>query len=162
MCKRLLYLGFLLLLLDSCSFVKRIFHRSTASNYSSADIKGIIKEAKKFKGVPYRTGGMDSKGMDCSGLLFTVYKSNDFEIPRVSRDQAKFGDVIKLNEVQLGDWVFFATGKVGLINHVGLITKDKPSISFIHASTTYGVREDLLYQKFWLDKIVKIIRPYKN
>lgn len=162
MCKRLLYLGFLLLLLDSCSFVKRIFHRSTTSNYSSADIKGIIKEAKKFKGVPYRTGGMDSKGMDCSGLLFTVYKSNDFEIPRVSGDQAKFGDVIKLNEVQLGDWVFFATGKVGLINHVGLITKDKPSISFIHASTTYGVREDLLYQKFWLEKIVKIIRPFKN
>lgn len=162
MFKRLLYLGFLVLLLDSCSFVKRIFHRSTTSNYSPADIKGIIKEAKKFKGVPYRTGGMDSKGMDCSGLLFTVYKSNDFEIPRVSGDQAKFGDVIKLNEVQLGDWVFFATGKVGLINHVGLITKDKPSISFIHASTTYGVREDLLYQKFWLEKIVKIIRPFKN
>jgi len=162
MCKRLLYLVFLVLIVDSCSFVKRIFHRSNSSNYSSADIKGIIKEAKKFKGVPYRTGGMDSKGMDCSGLLFTVYKSNDFEIPRVSGDQAKFGDEIKLKEVQLGDWVFFATGKVGLINHVGLITKDKPSISFIHASTTYGVREDLLYQKFWLDRIVKIIRPFKN
>lgn len=162
MYKRLLYLAFLVLILDSCSFVKRIFHRSGSSYYSSSEIKAIVKEAKKFKGVPYKTGGMDKKGMDCSGLLFTSYAVNYFSIPRVSSDQAKFGEEIRLKDVQLGDWVFFATGKVGLINHVGLVTKDQPAISFIHASTTYGVREDLLYQKFWLDRIVKIIRPFKN
>jgi cell wall-associated NlpC family hydrolase len=142
--------------------VKRIFHRSGASYYSSAEIKGIIKEAKKFKGVPYKYGGIDSKGMDCSGLLYTVYFKNDVKIPRVSVDQADFGTEVLLNDVELGDWVFFATGKIGLISHVGLITKEKPDITFIHASTTYGVREDRLMQKFWLDKIVKIIRPFKN
>ena len=162
MCKRLLFFAFLLILLDSCSFVKRIFHHPGSSYYSSSELKDIIKEAQKYKGVPYKTGGMDKSGMDCSGLLFTAYASNDFSIPRVSSDQAKFGEEIKLKDVQLGDWVFFATGKVGLINHVGLVTKERPAISFIHASTTYGVREDLLYQKFWLDRIVKIIRPYKN
>ena len=162
MYKRLLYLAFLVLILDSCSFVKRIFHRSGSSYYSSSEIKAIVKEAKKFKGVPYKTGGMDKKGMDCSGLLFTSYAVNDFSIPRVSSDQAKFGEEIRLKDIQLGDWVFFVTFKVGLINHVGLVTKDQPAISFIHASTTYGVREDLLYQKFWLDRIVKIIRPFKN
>ena len=162
MYKRLLFFALLVILLDSCSFVKRIFHRSESSYYSSSELKDIIKEAKKYKGVPYKTGGMDKKGMDCSGLLFTAYATNDFSIPRVSSDQAKFGGEIKLKDVQLGDWVFFATGKVGLINHVGLVTKDRPEISFIHASTTYGVREDLLYQKFWLDRIVKIIRPFKN
>jgi cell wall-associated NlpC family hydrolase len=162
MCKRILFLALSLLLLDSCSLVKRIFHRSDSSSYSSAEIKDIIQEAKKFQGVPYKTGGMDKKGMDCSGLLFSAYALNDFAIPRVSSDQAKFGEEITLKEVQLGDWVFFATGKVGLINHVGLVTKEHPSISFIHASTTYGVREDRLFQKFWLDRIVKIIRPFKN
>ncbi len=162
MYKRLLICGLLIVFLDSCSFVKRIFHRPGSSYYSATEIKNIIKAAKKFKGVPYRTGGMDKKGMDCSGLLFTTYASNDFSIPRVSSDQVKFGEEIRLKDVQLGDWVFFATGKVGLINHVGLITKERPVISFIHASTTYGVREDLLYQKFWLDRIVKIIRPFKN
>lgn len=162
MCKRLLFFALLVVLLDSCSFVKRIFHRSGSSYYSASELKDIIRVAKKFKGVPYRMGGMDKRGMDCSGLLFTVYASNDFSIPRISSDQAKFGEEIRLKDVQLGDWVFFATGKVGLINHVGLVTKDHPAISFIHASTTYGVREDLLYQKFWLDRIVKIIRPYKN
>ncbi len=162
MYKRLLIYGLLIVFLDSCSFVKRIFHRAGSSYYSATEIKNIIKEAKKFKGVPYRTGGMDKKGMDCSGLLFRAYASNDFSIPRVSSDQVKFGEEIRLKDVQLGDWVFFATGKVGLINHVGLVTKERPSISFIHASTTYGVREDLLYQKFWLDRIVKIIRPFKN
>jgi cell wall-associated NlpC family hydrolase len=162
MYKRLLILGLLIVFLDSCSFVKRLFHRPGSSYYSSIEIKNIIKEAKRFKGVPYRTGGMDKKGMDCSGLLFKAYTLNNFSIPRVSSDQVKFGEEIRLKDVQLGDWVFFATGKVGLINHVGLVTKERPSISFIHASTSYGVREDLLYQKFWLDRIVKIIRPFKN
>jgi len=162
MFKRLLIFSLLLLLMDSCSFVKRIFHRSGSSYYSTSEIKSIIKEAKKFKGVPYRTGGNNEKGMDCSGLLYRAYAENDFSIPRISSDQAKFGEEVKLKNVQLGDWVFFATGKIGLINHVGLVTKDRPSISFIHASTSYGVREDNLFQKFWLDRIVKIIRPYKN
>jgi probable lipoprotein NlpC len=162
MCKRFILAFCVLILIDSCSFVKRMFHKSGASYYSSNELKSLIKEAKKFKGVPYKTGGMDKKGIDCSGLLFTVYAAQDFSIPRVSSDQAKFGEEISLKEVQLGDWVFFATGKVGLINHVGLITKQNPDITFIHASTTYGVREDTLFQKFWLDRIVKIIRPYKN
>jgi probable lipoprotein NlpC len=162
MFKRLLIFSLLLLFMDSCSFVKRIFHRSGSSYYSTSEIKSIIKVAKKFKGVPYRTGGNNEKGMDCSGLLYRAYAENDFSIPRISSDQAKFGEEVKLKNVQLGDWVFFATGKIGLINHVGLVTKDRPSISFIHASTSYGVREDNLFQKFWLDRIVKIIRPYKN
>ena len=162
MYKRILLYLSLLVILDSCSFVKRIFHRSGAFNYTNSELKSIIKEAQKYKGVPYKTGGMDVKGMDCSGLLFKAYSENDFSIPRVSSDQAKFGEEVRLSEVQLGDWVFFATGKVGLINHVGLITHERPAIRFIHASTTYGVREDVLFQKFWLDRIVKIIRPYKN
>ena len=162
MCKRILYLAVLVLLLDSCSFVKRIFHRTSVSFYSTAEIKSIIKDAQSLQGIPYKYGGLDKKGLDCSGLLYTVYLKNEVKIPRVSSDQAEFGQEISLNEVQMGDWVFFATGKVGLISHIGLVTKDRPSITFIHASTTYGVREDLLYQKYWLDRIIKIIRPYKN
>ncbi|MFD3407804.1 C40 family peptidase [Aquirufa sp. HETE-83D] len=162
MYKRILLFGVLLLLLDSCSFVKRIFHRSPSTFYSHAEIKSIIKDAQNLKGVPYKFGGMDKKGMDCSGLLYTVYLKNEVNIPRVSADQANFGEEISINELKIGDWVFFATGKVGLISHVGLVTKDHPDITFIHASTTYGVREDKLNQKYWLNRIVKIIRPFKN
>ena len=162
MYKRLFIFGLVIVFLDSCSFVKRMFHRPGSSYYSSTEIKNIIKEAKRFKGVPYRTGGMDKKGMDCSGLLFKAYASNNFSIPRVSSDQVKFGEEIRLKDVQLGDWVFFATGQVGLISHVGLIIKEKPDIVFIHASTKNGVREDRLSQKYYKDRLVKIIRPFKN
>lgn len=162
MFKHILLFSLLVLLLDSCSFVKRVFHRTPTSYYTSAEIKSIINEAKKFKGVPYKYGGMDKKGMDCSGLLYTVYLKNEVNIPRVSSDQADFGSEISLNDVQMGDWIFFATGKVGLISHVGLVTQEHPTITFIHASTTNGVREDKLNQKYWLNRIVKIIRPFKN
>jgi cell wall-associated NlpC family hydrolase len=162
MYKRILYLGLLLLFLDSCSFIKHIIHRSHTSYYSMAEIKSILKDAQDLKGVPYKYGGIDKKGIDCSGLLFNVYLKNDVTIPRVTVDQANFGEEVSLNEVQLGDWVFFATGKVGLISHVGLIMKDKPEIVFIHASTTKGVREDRLSQKYYKERLVKIIRPFKN
>ena len=162
MYKRILLLGALLILLDSCSLVKRIFHRSHTSYYSSEEIKSIIKEAEKFKGVPYKYGGMDAKGMDCSGLLYTVYLKNAVKIPRVTTDQAEFGHEISQEEVQIGDWVFFATGKVGLISHVGLVSQEKPDIIFIHASTSKGVREDRLSQKYYKERMVKIIRPFKN
>ena len=162
MYKRILILGVLILFLDSCSFVKRIFHRSHTSYYSTAEIKSIIKDAQNLKGVPYKFGGMDKKGMDCSGLLYTVYLKNNVTIPRVSIDQAEFGNEISIKDAQIGDWVFFATGKVGLVSHVGLIVKDQPEIVFIHASTNKGVREDRLSQKYYNDRLVKIIRPYKN
>lgn len=162
MYKRLIVAGLLLFFLDSCSFVKRIFHRSHNSFYTTSEIKSIIKDAQNLKGIPYKYGGMDKNGMDCSGLLYSVYLKNDIKIPRVSTDQAEFGEEVSIDEVKMGDWVFFATGKVGIISHVGLVIKEKPDVIFIHASTSKGVKEDRLSQKYYKDRLVKIIRPYKN
>lgn len=153
----------------SCQLTRRVGHlfsnnSVSTSNYSNKEIDNLIETAFDYQGVPYRNGGTDEKGMDCSGFLFRVYADNNLLIPRPTVQQVLFGMPVSLNDTQVGDWVFFKTNGAAMINHVGLVTKIKSAdtIYFIHASTSKGVREDLLQSKYWLKAYVKSLRPYKN
>ncbi|WP_396601934.1 C40 family peptidase [Algibacter sp. R77976] len=123
---------------------------NSTSNYSKADY--IIDYAKQFKGVRYKWGGTTKSGMDCSGLIYESYKSNDIILPRISRDMAKKGHKIQLKKVSKGDLLFFKTGnRRNSINHVGLIVDIKNNdIKFIHATTSKGVIISGLNETYWL------------
>ncbi|GAA3652286.1 hypothetical protein GCM10022237_10160 [Nocardioides ginsengisoli] len=55
----------------------------------------VVTEARKYLGLPYVWGGTDpKKGMDCSGLVQTVYKSLGYDLPRVSNQQAQAGTAV--------------------------------------------------------------------
>ncbi len=153
----------------SCQLTHRLSHlfannSTSTSNYSNKEIDNLIETAFDYQGVPYRNGGTDEKGMDCSGFLYRVYADNNLLIPRPTMQQVLFGVPVSLNNIQIGDWVFFKTNGATTINHVGLVTKIKSAdaIYFIHASTSKGVREDLLQSKYWMKAYDKSLRPYKN
>lgn len=170
MCKRILGVGLLVILVSSCSVWKKtirflgISKAQIENNYTLSEVDQLIQTGLAYKGVPYRTGGIDRKGMDCSGLLFRIYSDQNFQIPRLSKDQAQFGLPISIQEAQVGDWIFFATNQSKVINHSGIITQIKSAneVYFLHSSTSKGVREDNLYTKYWLGSYVKMIRPFKN
>ncbi|MCP4704160.1 MAG: C40 family peptidase [candidate division Zixibacteria bacterium] len=88
----------------------------------------IIKEAKKFLGVPYLWGGISPFGFDCSGFVRTIYRNFNIELFRDSRDQCKNGKKIALNNIKPADLLFFK-GHVAIV-----IGKNK----FIHASLGEG------------------------
>ena len=88
------------------------------------------KEARRHLGVPYKLGGTDPRGFDCSGLTFYVYKRLGLELPRSSAKQAKVGRRIKPNNLRAGDLVFFSTGRGRAVTHVGIYLGNK---KFIHA-----------------------------
>ena len=88
------------------------------------------KEARRHLGVPYKLGGTDPRGFDCSGLTFYVYKRLGLELPRSSAKQAKVGRRIKRNHLRVGDLVFFSTGRGRTVTHVGLYLGNR---KFIHA-----------------------------
>lgn len=103
-------------------------------------VQQLISFAMQFEGVRYRGGGTTSAGMDCSGLVSTVFKEYDITLPRRSVDMSKVGKKLKLKDVKKGDLVFFKTGSRGVINHVGLVTEvNDDEILFIHSSVQRGV-----------------------
>lgn len=111
----------------------------------------IVHQAKDYVGVPYRNGGTTSKGMDCSGLVFNVYRSFGIALPRTSRAQSRFGREISRSELRPGDLVFFSTTGHG-VSHVGIYSGRG---EFIHASTrARRVRFDRLDNKYFRKRFV--------
>lgn len=98
----------------------------------------LIEFIDSWYGAPYRYGGNDRSGVDCSGF------SKDFilslfaiTIPRVSSDQYKQSKRVRKDELQEGDLVFFYTrGRRNGVSHVGVYLRNN---KFVHASTSNGV-----------------------
>lgn len=101
----------------------------------SGDLREVlVQTALRYLGIPYRWGGTtDEDGFDCSGLTMVCYRLNGLNLPRVSRQQYSAGQAISKEELRLGDLVFFATRKKGIVSHVGLYIGEN---HFIHAPRT--------------------------
>lgn len=108
------------------------------SRHLKGEEKLLVDEALTWLGTPYRYGGHDYNGTDCSGLTMEVYdKALGIKIPHSSSEQQKFCEEIKKKDLSIGDLVFFCTGKTkGRVSHVGLYVGDG---KIIHASGSKGV-----------------------
>jgi cell wall-associated NlpC family hydrolase len=89
--------------------------------------------------------------MDCSALVFHAYYSVGINMPRISADQSKVGKKVGAKELERGDLLFFATGKRrNQVTHAGIVTEvSKNDVRFIHSSTSLGVSEDYLSNRYW-------------
>ena len=77
------------------------------------------KTAKGFLNSPYLWGGKTKNGIDCSGLVQSIYKTINKILPRDSKDQSKIGNAIH-ESFELGDLAFFGKNKEN-ITHVGIL-----------------------------------------
>lgn len=94
----------------------------------------LVRTARSFLGVPYRWGGTDRKdGFDCSGLTMVCYRLNGLNLPRVSRNQYRYGHPVPKADLRRGDLVFFATEGGRRVSHVGMYIGHG---RFIHAPRT--------------------------
>ena len=129
----------------------------------SGTVATVIETARSFLGTPYKYGGSTRSGMDCSGLLYTCFKSIDLDIPRTSQQQAEMGNPVRTSEIKPGDLVFFTERKGGdRVSHVGLVTEVKSSneIVFIHSTNNRGVMEDNLFSDYYHKIFIKAVRPF--
>lgn len=128
---------FLSLLVISCKSSATI---RTSKKETSQLVKELVDDASENIGSPYKAGGTDKNGFDCSGLIFVTFKKADILLPRKSIDMSKMGRVISTNEIRKGDLVFFKTNGKSEINHVGLVVDvHEGEIKFIHSSSQLGV-----------------------
>lgn len=75
-----------------------------------------------LQGVPYKWGGTDPNyGLDCSGLLQVMFAQYGVKIPRVSKDQASFGQGVAAKDARPGDLIAFDWSKERAgIDHIGI------------------------------------------
>lgn len=111
----------------------------------------LIEYIHQWWAVPYRIGGGNMSGIDCSNFVrgLTNY-AYGLQLPRTSREQAAFSREISREELKEGDLVFFNTGRG--ISHVGLYIANN---KFVHASTSMGVVISSLNEPYWKKRYVK-------
>jgi lipoprotein Spr len=107
----------------------------------------LITFLESWYGIPYKFGGNDRAGIDCSAfttiLMDSVY---GIALPRTAASQFEMGIRIRKEQLEQGDLVFFNT--TGGISHVGVFLANN---KFVHAGVSNGVMisdlEDGYYKK---------------
>ncbi|ONI38039.1 glycoside hydrolase [Candidatus Epulonipiscium fishelsonii] len=118
----------------------------------------IVEYGMDFIGTPYVWGGNNlQKGVDCSGFTQQLFDTFDFEISRVSYNQANDGNLVHKSELKSGDLVFFDTSGTnnGNISHVGIYINEG---QFLHADGTNGVMVSDLDNPYYSRNYVKSVR----
>lgn len=126
-------------------------------NMSKADF--MIAKASQHIGTRYRSGGTSPGGFDCSGLMLATFREIEMTLPRTSAEQSNHGISIDRSQAQKGDLIFFATGRKGRINHVGMVTEvNGNEIKFIHSSIQAGVIISSTNEEYYAKRFVKVNR----
>jgi cell wall-associated NlpC family hydrolase len=115
----------------------------------------LVATALALRGVPYRPGGTDPAGFDCSGFVSYVFAQHGTPLPRTVPEQYRVGQRVGRG-VTAGDLVFFRTAG-RRVAHVGIaISADH----FVHAPSSTGVvRIEPLGSGYWSSRFAGARRP---
>lgn len=117
----------------------------------TADGYALSGTALSLRGAPYRNGGTDPNGFDCSGFVKYVFGQHGVLMPREVRDQYRTGKKVDRDRLEPGDLVFFSTVAPGA-SHVGIVIGGD---QFVHAPSERGaVRVESLSQSYWASRYV--------
>ena len=110
-------------------------------------VQQLQQQARHWQGVPYRYGGQDKSGIDCSAFIQSTFNTvMDYQIPRTTKEQIKLGKKIAPQDMQAGDLIFFKTGLKQ--RHIGIYIAQG---EFLHASTSQGVTVSTMQNSYWRD-----------
>jgi cell wall-associated NlpC family hydrolase len=113
------------------------------------DGQAVADLALDFSGTPYKSGGADPSGFDCSGLVQYVFARQGFAVPRLVSEQFAAGRPVDRPRIAPGDLVFFRIDGRD-VSHVGIAVG---STAFVHAPKANGiVRVESLDAAYWSER----------
>jgi cell wall-associated NlpC family hydrolase len=119
------------------------------------DSYALTGTALALRGVPYRNGGADPSGFDCSGFVWYVFGQHGVRLPRTVPEQFRAGRPAS-QPLRAGDLVFFSTVAPGP-SHVGIALGGD---EFVHAPSSTGVvRVERLSSSYWSTRYLGARRP---
>lgn len=108
-------------------------------------MKVLNQQYADWRHVKYRMGGLSKSGIDCSGLVYKIYRTKfGINLPRSTEYQSQTGHAIKKAQLKAGDLVFFKTGISR--RHVGIYMEKG---NFLHVSSSRGVKISNLENPYW-------------
>lgn len=119
---------------------------SNQPNRTASDVESQLRSAAdEWEGVPQKWGGTTKQGVDCSGLVQSVYQSRfALSLPRTTDQQVRTGTRVSRSSLRPGDLVFFRHSRKNY--HVGIYLSDG---EFLHTSTSQGVTVSPLDRPYW-------------
>ncbi len=150
---------FLALIAISLVYIGHCAAKTMTAEQAAEARKQIAAQAKQYIGCPYRSGAIGPDAFDCSGLIYTVYRdAAGTQMPRSVKAIYSRAKIIKTNEAEVGDLIFFKTTGDGSISHVGIyIGKNQ----FIHAASdgnNTGVIISSLKERYYASSFAAIGR----
>lgn len=113
---------------------------------SANDNEQLYNSIQGWMGTPYRYGGTDKNGVDCSAFVGHIVREvYGKELHRVANDIQQDVTPVEPSELRQGDILFFTNSK-GRVSHVGIYLKDG---LFAHASTSRGVIISRMDTGYW-------------
>lgn len=158
---------FMLLCISACSSTQPITKRAASENVSEKSTNQqkaaqagkvmseeellfslLRNEYRYWRGTPYRLGGSNKNGIDCSALVQAVFKNSfNMAVARTTSRQLKLGSPVAADVLQVADLVFFKIRRG--VRHVGIYIGAQ---QFLHASTSQGVMISSLQNSYWQSK----------
>ncbi|WP_304226608.1 C40 family peptidase, partial [Gracilinema caldarium] len=108
----------------------------------------MVAAALSYLGTPYLYGGIDEKGLDCSGFIYQVMlKSLEISVPRTSIALYRWTEPVSLTQLEAGDLLFFNT--TGTVSHVGLYIGENRFVHSASEGPQTGVIISSLDEPYW-------------
>jgi cell wall-associated NlpC family hydrolase len=129
-------------------------------NYDLSFRNSVVGYGQTLLGTPYVYAGCSTKGFDCSGFVYFVFKHFKVDVPRSSKLYADFGKEVNISLVQIGDVLVFKSPSSDAIGHVGIVTKaNGMQTEFIHSSSgkSMGVIISSLEQVGYKNRYIKAV-----
>jgi hypothetical protein len=126
--------------------------------YSDEVELNLYEAVVRRLGRPYRLGGIDDRGYDCSGFIWRVFQDAGVNFNRRSTSMLwqSMPRATQQEATQFGTLVFFKG-----LNHVGIM---RDAYSFYHASASQGIARSYM-DTYWKSRVIgyrRIFAPIRR